>query len=560
MGSLSLSYRIFADPSAYADAAGIWQVIFGLVQVCVGLIFFSFIISVLCAALDELIEKIKNGLLPYKKSGHFLIINYNIKLPLILDEINQRASQQKQVYDVVLVFPDNDTIDILRNYLETHCWNSLEVFIRQGDLTSYETYKRLSIEKAFGIVILAPDAHQTDFDRDNFNLKILASLVNSKCFMNHLMQCQRKRKPIKCSIELSDEVCSRKIALAMVDADGEPLFAVASQREVLGNVISRCMVDIVHYKIYVEILSLNGSSIHFVDPNKFSQRGISAGISFEQMLLGFDGGTLIGYSRTNDNGQFQLKICPFAEPLQPADWLLFLTDDPLKITYSNAPLTVDKKIKVIPPSEIASRKICVIGDTWPVDNLSNFIDQASIDFLNKSHYIFDDIEEYFETDFIEMLKHSDYDNIIVNLEDELGFRLTLLLLTSTAINDPFLEKIITIITNPIIEGLLNMNDRYRNSVLSHKIAAKYISQLSFQKNVEKFFLELAYPEGFEFNLLDVGVHISIADFDTVSELKYILASYQMIYVGIVDKEKNIHFDSQNIKEAIQIIVLSQGEY
>ena len=230
------------------------------------------------------------------------------------------------------MFPDSDTIDIFRNYSETHCWNSLEVFIRQGDLTSYETYKRLSIEKAFGIVILASDAHQTDFDRDNFNLKILASLVNSKCFMNHLIQCQRKRKPIKCSIELSDEVCSRKIALAMVDADGEPLFAVASQREVLGNVISRCMVDIVHYKIYAEILSLNGSSIHFVDPNKFSQRGISVGISFEQMLLGFDGGTLIGYSRTNDNGQFQLKICPFAEPLQQADWLLFLTDDPLKIT------------------------------------------------------------------------------------------------------------------------------------------------------------------------------------------------------------------------------------
>ena len=51
----------------------------------------------------------------------------------------------------------------------------------------------------------------------------------------------------------------------------------------------------------------------------------------------------------------------------------------------------------------------------------------------------------------------------------------LLLLAASETDDPFIESIITVLTDPTSEELLNKKVRYRNTVLSHKLAAKYIA-------------------------------------------------------------------------------------
>ena len=75
LGSLSQSYRLFSDPSSYADAEDIRQLFFGFFQMGFGLILFSFIISVLSSALEQLIERIRGGTRPYAKGGHLLLVN-----------------------------------------------------------------------------------------------------------------------------------------------------------------------------------------------------------------------------------------------------------------------------------------------------------------------------------------------------------------------------------------------------------------------------------------------------------------------------------------------------
>jgi hypothetical protein len=560
IGDLSTSYRWFADPSSYADAAGSMQLVFGLLQVVFGLILFSFIISVLSASLEQLIENIKGGNRPYRKSGHLMIVNFNVKLPLILDEINLRAQRLGRDEDIVLLFPDRTVVDHFCEHMEYRRWPRLQLYVRQGDPLSWASYERLNIAEALGIVVLAAESFEESFVRDNFNLKILASLINEQSFFNHLAQRHAEHRPVKCSIELSNETYSRDIALALTGVEGGSLFAVTTPGDVIGGVLARSMVDIVYYKAFFELLSFHGSTVQFVDPRRFNLSATAASLPFEQLLLDFNGGTLVGYSRSYVDGRFDLQLCPFGRPMQANDWLLFITDDHHQLDYApteHAPLQVDPRIQ--PPSEIVNRRLCIIGDAWPIEIIGNFIDEESRTALRDSHFVFADPMAYFDPLFVARMRIEDYDNIVVNLPDELGFRLTLLLLSASPPDDPFLEKIVTVLTDPTIEELLNKNVRYRNTVLSHKLAAKYIAQLSFQKNLEKFFAELAMPEGVEFNLLKVGKHLPRELLTDESAVRRLLAARELVFLGVVDSQRRVRFANGHIDDADQLLVMGHGE-
>jgi len=308
VGDLPLTYKIFADPSYYADAKGPVPIATGLILVLLGLVLFSFIISVLSAALIKLIENIKSGSLPYKGSGHTVFINYNIKLPLILDQVNLRAKDKGSVENVVLLFSDNGVVNSFRSLLDKERWNNLDIFIRQGNVMAFKTFERLSISNALGIVILMPDKGGDNFAADNFNLKVLTTLTNNHAFFQHLSDRQGSRHPVKCSIELSNNKDSRDIALELTSHGAGALFAVITPGDVIGSILARAKVDVVYYKAFFEILSFDGSTIHFIDPKKLLDKGNLGGLLFEQLLFSFEGGTLLGFSGVNKEGGFEMSL------------------------------------------------------------------------------------------------------------------------------------------------------------------------------------------------------------------------------------------------------------
>ncbi len=561
LGDISTSYRIFADPSTFADAQGPLQIFFGLVQMIFGLILFSFIVSVLSAALIELVADIKGGRLPFRKSGHILIVNYNVKLPLILDEFNLRARSADAVQDVVLLFAEPEIVSSFHEHLDTERWSNLEIYIRQGDLMSFTTFARQGVLKALAMVVLLPDHMDGAFTADNFNLKLLTTLVNSKEFFAHLAQRQNLRQPMKCSIELSNNADCRDIALSITTKDSGPMFSVITPNDVIGHVLARAMVDVVYYNVFFETLSFQGTNAHFIDPGLFPSFDIGKEKRFEQLLFEFSGGILIGYSSVDASGRFHLQLCPFGQALAPSDWLLFLTDDAKGLSYSPAqPQELLPHPDITPPTEQSSRRICVVGAAWPVAPVLRFIDPASRDFLLDAQFVFENPKDYFTPAFQRRLRTGNYENIIINLDDELGFRLTMLLFAAPDRDEEFLAKIVTVLKDPQIENLLNQRAQQCRTLLSHKLAAKYIAQLSFQKNLDILFTELSFPEGAEFNLLEVDSHIPARLLSSPAELKRLLAAHQMIYVGIVDAEKRICLSPEDVTQARQILALSLGKF
>lgn len=561
LGGLPSSYRIFADPAYYADAKGPVQIATGLVQVIIGLVLFSFIISVLSAALIKLIENIKSGSLPYKKGGHILFVNYNIKLLMILDQINIRAREKGVLEDVVLLFHEPAKVLAFRAQFDKRRWENLDIFIRQGDVMSFQTFERLSIQLAKALVILSPDDFENSFDSDNFNLKILTNLTNNLPFFNHLKERQEKGSPVKCSIELSTHQDARKIALNLSHYKSGNIFAVITPGDVIGSIIARAKVDPVYYKVFFEILSADGSTIHFIDPKQFGEISKFEQMPFEQLLFSFKGGTLIGFSKADELGNFQIDLCSFGNRFSKGCWFIFLTNNVKQIKFQLSGFTKlpDKRNDIIPPKEEVSKRICVIGDAWNLENIGDFIDRKSRKALQESQHVFESKADYFSEEFLQKIQEGNFDNIVVNLDDELGFRLTMLLVAAHKDDAQFLTKIITILGDPVTEQLLNTTLLGCNTVLSHKLSSRYIAQLAFQKNLEQIFSELAFTEGSEFNLLEVGKHISSDLLKDMDEVKRLLAAHEMIYLGTVNEEKNVVLEAEIFQSTKQLLVLSRGE-
>lgn len=561
VGSIATSYSLFVDPASYADTEGATQVFFGLLQMVLGLVLFSFVISVLSAALGDLIDRIRGGTLPYKKGDHLVVVHKNARLPLLLDEVAGRARRLGESCEVLLLLQDRAALNEVAEHFDFARWPELQISLRQGEVTDYETYRRIGLDRAFGVVVLASDAAQNVFLADNQNLKILACLTNQPDFMRHLEERQRAWRPVKCAVEVSSQLCSRDIALAMTRSGTDSLFAVINPDDVIVSVLSRSIIDIVYYKVYFELLSFHGHSVHFVSPERFRDAGVEPGLDYDSLLLGFQGGTLAGYSRTDAEGRFSLLLCPFGIGLEKGDWFLFITHDVGQIKYvppvsPGAPLPA---AAIRPPSEIIHRRLCLIGSAWPVENLDTFLDQESREALRASHFKFEDEADFFAPSFVSALKEGNYDNVVINLDDETGFRLTMHLISSCDADDPFLEKVVTVLSDPVIEGLLNANARYRNTVLSHKLASKYIAQISFQKSLEKFFRELARPEGVEFHLMRVGDDVPVELLTDAGRLRAELAARHIAYVGSVGPDRKVTFGAGELGCAEQLIVLSKGD-
>ena len=109
-------------------------------------------------------------------------------------------------------------------------------------------------------------------------------------------------------------------------------------------------------------------------------------------------------------------------------------------------------------------------------------------------------------------------------------------------------------TAEILAGSL----KNKNIILSEKLAANFIGQITFQKNLTHVLEELTSPVGNEFNLLEIGRDISPDLLTNKAEVKQLLIENGMTYIGSADRNKDIQFDVDTFENATHIIVLSGG--
>jgi hypothetical protein len=554
-GDLSYCYTLFADPGTYGEAVGFRQLFFGFFVLILGLILVSLIISVLTAALEELIERVRSGTRPYRKKGHILIIHRNAKLPFMLDEMNVKYAGLGQALDVVVLLGDAKQVEEFWSGLEITNWPHLNIYLRLGDMLTYETYERVSILSAAGILLLQDEAQEDTYLADSQNLKVLAMLTNEGEFWAHLEERHVEKRPVKCAVELSRAVKSHEIARQLASRGPESLFSVMSPVDVVATVLSRAIIDFAYYRIYLELFSFEHRSIYFVDPRRFAAQGLRAGLKFEELGLRFTTGILIGYSYATEGG-LDVVLAPLGRALQEGEWLLLIAPNEADITFEGAaPPPARAAHAVSVPSVIRQRRLCLVGAERRFDRLGDFLDEASQEWYRQNQIVLAEPEEYFAPEFIERLRAGGYDKVIINLPDDLAFRFALYLRGLLGDEDPLVQNIITVLNDPVTDALLHRRGGHRDIILSDKLAAKYLTQLTFQKNLEKVYDELISCKNAEVKLLDVGVHIPRAALTNKQAVKQLLLAHGLIYLGTVNMERECGFDAADFAEASQIVVL-----
>ncbi len=557
IGSFDDSYAVFMQTKELSELPG-WIIPLALIELILGIMIMSFVISLISSALDQFIEGIKKGTLGYKRSKHFVLININDMVADILGEINDRAISSRAIYDVVILVADSDQVVKAREIIEGNYFPSLQIYVRQGDTYNQETYRRINLCGATGVLLLKDGAESDPFAADNNALKILFVLSGWKDFTATLARRLTEKNPVKFIVEMNNTIASSDIAARLASNNGNRSFIVVHPPEIADRLLGRSIIDVSYYRIFEELFSFTGKEIYFVNPLKINGGASMAGLSFKQACFGLHRGVLIGLCRFKQ-GVFETLICPMEETILAGDWLIVVAEDELAAAFDPARKLTASQNTLQQPEEIVRRRILMLGNEHAFPSITEFLDSTSLQIYNENITIFTQPEDYFQPALIARIKSDEFDNIVINLKDELGFRLAAYLTASLPPGDRLLDKIVTILNSPATDEILNSGRDQRSTILSGRICAKYLTQVLFQKSLEAVIRDLCSAEGYELNLLAVGTQFPRSALGTKDEVKQLLLNSGMAYLGYMDLQKNVQLDGEDFSQATTIIVLAKGK-
>jgi len=534
---------VFVDPASLTkvqhDSS---KQIFSFLLMLFGIVVSGFIISVLSSSLENTFRDIRGGRLKYNGSEHTMIINYNHKVPKILDELNILNKNHGDIHDVVILISEELDVQKLQYHISEleDKLKHLKILIRFGDVLSMKRYEELSILNLKSIIVLSDDNIKDPFIRDNHSIRIVSLLCTCSEFMVHLRSKKEECLPVKAVVELENVDRSSVI----IDHISSSLFLAISPSHVLTKILNLSMINIDFYNVWSQLLSFEGYEFYFVcakDKNL-------VGSSYKDVLLKHKQGVLLALSRSRDKCELDVFLNDQKEIIREGDWLLFMAKDKHSISFKDEKLKYTAKEKIIQPSEIYTKKIVIIG------NAKQISDNQLLDDISKIEHIIPSPQEYTSEEFYNDLVETK-DTIIINLDDERIYRLALALKEFYKDNIP--EKFVFLIDDTNIASQLE-SAGIENIILSHNLISKYIAQVANQLLLYKVFDIIFTKNGAEVNFILVEL-IPTHLLDDVENLKIELVNENMVYLGCENNDGTIVFEATNLSDAKKIIVFADGE-
>lgn len=276
-------------------------------------------------------------------------------------------------------------------------------------------------------------------------------------------------------------------------------------------------------------------------------------LTFKEAYMKFSDGVLIGVLQDDKLVLNPDKNMTLSENMK----LVAILKNRLEYSTAEKEYIEDKEIVKLPtPNLKINRNIVIIGDYDDIESnqIVEFLTQQSIENLNK--IVLSD-RDYLKDDFWDNeIVDKNYDMIILNLEDDYEFILTMYLRNRYKQNDKFLNSLVNIIHDPMNAKLLADDKFYHNIILSEKLVGEYATQVLFNPTVTQIFEEITHSQDNEFYLLEKDNYDSLFKMD-YEQLKKTLLENQMIYIGaIADNEFIVNYE--NVSQSQKIVILTQG--
>jgi len=461
----------------------------------------------------------------------------------ILQEMNLLHRKSNNLHEVIILINNDKDIEKLQSEIGKHHFDSLKIFVRFGNTFLFQRYAELSINNIYALIILGDEDVKDPFLRDNNNLRIMNLLYANSDFNNYLIEKKEAKKQVKAVVEFSDVHHFDSIVKEATNS----LFLALSPKNVLSSILNLSMINIDFYTAWSQLLSFDGYELYFIDPAKYNLLNSN----YKDVLLRQDRGLLIGLSRFED-GEFKLLINAQEERIKNGDWLIFIAEDIKSINFLDNKLEYKAEQTIAHPEEIFVRNIAIIGEKRAIEtNAFLDVEQSKIDYIK-----YNNDELFYKSSYDNLLHKTidnsvEYDKIIINLDDEMIYRIALNLKVLYGADD--IAKFVFIVDDLLIYEHLK-SAGFRNTILSHLLVSNYMAQVSNQLALHKVFNILFVKEGPQINFIDKEQLPN-----SIDAIKGELVHNGMAYLGIIKENGTAVFESKSLVDAKKIIVLSDSK-
>ena len=539
IGALVTSVKWMIAPNtiiSYDVHEHLAMLVLAAVVVVIEMVLFSgAIIAMVTTSLRKYIDKKSQAKGKILVSNHFVILNWNSKVPDII--LNLMLKDYKN--NIVIL--SNQSKEFIENEIKSvfltndmSFKSKINLIIKEGDTLLRSNLEDISIEKASKVCIMARD-DMIDGDDDNIinsdllNLKIVLRLGSFNINPN----CQTL-------VETDSDITRGQIEnLAFtVDSLKKMNIIPVSFNKKIGQIIAQTLVTPKMAEVYLDVFSFEGSEFYSVD---------------------YD----------NDIKDY-MKWHNDAIPVAKYNKVFVLSKDIKDITKKREnPYICDKKFNIINTPKPDKCTIFVIGE----NKKSEFI----LENLRRSQElnVFDfELKEYNKNDNLSLvndIKNTDGDKkVLILSDDKIGIEsydanvfVTLIELSKAFPKRENITFITELLDSRNLSSVKDFN--IKNTIVSNKMMSLLITQLVMNDDSKKFFDKMLTTDSpdnsndFDINITKVSNMIEI-DNDIVFENKAeLLQTFYNTFEGknilfaIYKKDELIFLDdNQDLKESLVI--------
>lgn len=499
------------DAGTMGGDEGNWSFLFAMLAITMGGIFIvSTLIGVLTSGIESKIEELRKGRSFVIEKNHTVILGWSEQIFSIIPELVEANTNQKRPSIVILSEKDKvEMEDEIRSKI-TDTKNT-RIVCRSGSPIDMADIQIVTPQEAKSIIILGPEAS----DPDSHVIKTILAITNGS---------ERKNEPYHIVAEIRD---NKNMAVAKMVAKNEAKLVLVSE------LISRIMVQTCRQSglsiVYTELLDFGGDEIYF------KEEASLVGKTFGESLLCYEDSSLIGLRFAD--GRIQVNP-PMDTKIQTGDKIIAISEDDDTIQLSkntnwNINTTLIRQTSAQPKKPEST---LILG--WNasginvIKELDHYVAKGSRVFIvasdddsskeitgQQSQFKNQSVEFQFadttNRDVLESLNVSQYDHIItLSYSEKMDVQeadaktlITLLHLRDMA------EKSGKRI--PVVSEMLDVRNRdlakvtrADDFIVSDKLIALLLSQISENDELYDVFMDLFDPEGSEIYLKSVTEYVA----------------------------------------------------
>ncbi|WP_298756982.1 hypothetical protein [uncultured Psychroserpens sp.] len=472
-----------------------------------GVILLSMLIGFITTALDTMLYDFRKGRGKVIESNHTIILGWNERVVDVIRELILANESESKASVVILSREDKEIMD---NLITKRLPDMLttEVITTQGDYANINELKRINLEQARSIIILANCSESATND------KKVASDVQSVKSILAITACQNGTNELPIIAEIFTK--EKRDIISFFEDDN--IIAIDSWN-IMGKLLIQTSLTSGLDTVYKEILSFDGCEVYFYEDNWNN-------VLFSDLSYYLKDGIPLGIYSEDDG----LVLRPAKDTIvKDGDSVVILAEDDSTIAYENKQYYFPDKEKRIIDKRLdqVKKRILILG--WhkvaevfieeatdyllegsdfdimfnaPTEELKEAIDDIASEFSDFNISLHD--SNPLDLENLENINPGSYDTIVIlsqSVEEQSADKidsdtLIILLLLRKVVSEEDGLQIITQVLNSENQEIITQTN-VDDFIISNKLITMILAQLSEESLMKTFYDDIFSEDGSE---------------------------------------------------------------